>query len=260
MSKRFIYGFVVGLALLTVAGVGASRRHQRDVKGERDRAELAQYKAEIVDATEVQLGELTQRERIHGALYAYRSLTGNRTIRDLVRNAGGKVLGINVLTGQGPAFIEPQTPESYFGELVRASDAVIRGRVTKKLSQVTEDGAFIFTDYDMELREVLKNSSAIPLAIGATITVTRPGGKVVTDGIVVKASDQAFGPLPLDGRTVLLFLRYIPETGAYRATRDVGAFEADGASILPLTAVRFPPGVLRDGDSLLRMVREISSR
>jgi hypothetical protein len=259
MSKWFIYGLAVGLVLLAVAGTSASRRHQRTAQEEKYRAELAQYTEELVDATQVQPGVLTERQRLHSKLFAYRSFT-NKTITDLLAHPESRVLGIDVLIGQGVVLIESRTPESYFGELVRTSDAVIHGRVTKKISQITDDSAFIFTDYDVVLTEILKDSSVRPLAIGETITVTRPGGKVVIDGIVVKANDRAFEPLPLYEHPVLLFLRYIPETGAYRATRDVGTFEVDGSLIRPLTRVPYPPGVLRDGVSSLQTVRAISRK
>jgi hypothetical protein len=258
MSKWFIYGLAVGLVLLAVAGVGASRRHQRNVQEEKDRAELAQYKEELADATQVQIGVLTERQRLHSRLYEYRATTNN-TIKDLVAHARGRILGIDV-SGQGQALTESQTPESYFGHLVHASDAVIRGSVKAKISQITEDGAFVFTDYDVVLTEVLKDNSDKPLGtVGSTIIVTRPGGKVLIDGIIVKASDRGFEPLPLN-RPLLLFLRYIPETEAYRATRDVGTFEVDGSSIRPITKSPFPPGVLRDGLSSLQTIRAVSTR
>lgn len=258
MSKGFIYGLAVGLVLLVVAGVGASKRQKRNAQEEKDRAELAQYKEELADATQVQIGVLTERQRLHSRLYEYRATT-NKTIKDLVAHAGGRILVIDV-SGQGEALTESQTPESYFGQLVRTSDAVIRASAKTKISQITEDGAFVFTDYDVVLTEVLKDNPDKPLGtVGATITVTRPGGKVVVDGIVVKASDRGFEPLPLN-RPLLLFLRYIPETEAYRATRDVGTFEVDGSSIRPLTKAPFPPGVLRDGVSSLQTIRAISTR
>lgn len=261
MSKAFVFGFAIGLTLFAVIGVGASRR-QRDVQRdaeEKARQELAQYNAEIVDATPVQMAVRTERERIHGKLYRYQYLT-NKTISELLASPPSRILGIDLLIGQGQVLTESRSPESYFGELVRASDVVIRGKVTKKASQITEDGAFIFTDYDVSVMEILKDNSASPLAPGSTITVTRPGGKVVVEGIIVKARDRYFGPLPLSDHPVLLFLRYIPETAAYKAINSFGAFEVDGSSIRPLTEEPLPPGILRNGVSPLQTVRAISSR
>ena len=51
MSKAFILGFIVGIALLIVVGVSASRRHQKNPEQER-------YNAELQDATPVKPGEI----------------------------------------------------------------------------------------------------------------------------------------------------------------------------------------------------------
>ena len=133
MSKAFVFGFAIGLTLFAVIGVGASRR-QRDVQRdaeEKARQELAQYNAEIVDATPVQMAVRTERERIHGKLYRYQYLT-NKTISELLASPPSRILGIDLLIGQGQVLTESRSPESYFGELVRASDVVIGGKVTKK--------------------------------------------------------------------------------------------------------------------------------
>src|ERR1700754_4280508 len=152
MSKSFIWGFIVGLAFLIVAGVGASKL-QKNAKLQDDEN---QYQIEVVDATPVQLGVLTERQRVHGRLYPYLPTT-NKTIADLMAHAGDRILGIEI-SGQGQELTEPHSPESYFGELLRTSDAVIHGKATQRVSQITEDGAFIFTDYDVVLTEVLKDN------------------------------------------------------------------------------------------------------
>jgi hypothetical protein len=170
-----------------------------------------------------------------------------------------KVLGIRLHVGLGEVG-KPETAESYFGKLAERSDAVVRGRVTRKVSHLTEDDAFLFTDYDFVVTEVLKNNVMVPLYTGATITVTRPGGKILLDGVIVKATDDCFAPLPVGNHNLVLFLKFVPETGAYQATGDTGTFEVDGETLRPLTEVPFPPGVLRDGDSFLRTTRAVSTK
>jgi len=261
MSKPFLIGFVVGLALLLVAGVGASRLHQKDAEQAKLQSELAEYRAELVDATPVQLGVLADRQRIHSKLYAnYLELTKNFTVSRSVGRAESKVVGIDVHVGLGPALTEPETPESYFGELARQSDVVIRGRVATKASQITEDDGFIFTDYGILVTEVLKNSNKTRLDSGMTLTVTCPGGKVSVGGIIVKAIDHSFALLPQNSHDLVLFLKYVPETGAFRPTGPAGSFELDGSILRPLTGVGFPPGVLRDADSFLQAARAVSDK
>jgi hypothetical protein len=82
--------------------------------------------------------------------------------------------------------------------------------------------------------------------------VTRPGGKVVVNGIVGKATDQNILPLPLN-HDIVLFLKFIPETGAYKATQDTGSFELDGTLVRPLTEDHFPFGIIEDRQSLLQI-------
>jgi len=256
MSKSFVLGLTVGLLIVAVGAVGASRR-QRAREG-KIQSQISRYNNELTDATEAQFGLLTENQRINSRLlYPYRP-TASKTIKERLPLAEGRFLEIDV-SGQGHALIEPQTPESYFGELLSASDAVIHGTATKRTSAFTDDEAFIFTDYDFVLTEVLKGNADKTLTVGSTITVTRPGGKVVVDGIIVKAHDRGFEPLPLN-RPLLLFLRYIPQTGTYSATRDVGTFEVDGSLIRSLSMSPYPPGVLRDGATYLQIIRDISQQ
>lgn len=264
MSKSFVLGFIFGVALLIVAGVGAARLQRKDAKLIDAEAEEKEYQAKIVDATPVQLGVLSEKERIHSKLYIhYQNMRGGSTISGLVAEAksyNSRIAKTTALVGLTEALTEPETPDKFFGELAQASDAVILGKVTKKVSQITENDAFVFTDYDVAVTEVLKNNATTPIDAGATITVTRPGGIVLLDGMIVEAEDMAFQPLSINDHDVILFLRFVPETGAYKATRHNGSFELDGSILRPLTKYEFPPGVLRDKDSFLKTARSISKQ
>src|SRR5262249_12105976 len=220
---------------------------------------------ELADASPVQQGQMTDRQRIHSRFYSgYRQRMSGKTISDLVAQAKDnspkdRIRGVELMIGMEPALTESETPAAYFGRLARSSDAVVRGTVVKKMSQVTEDGGFVFTDYDFEVREVLKNTGRSSLDNGSVITLTRPGGKIVEDGVIIKVTDHAFTPLPMN-RDILLFLQLIEETGSYKATSGTGAFELQGSSVRPLTEEHFPPGVLAgDVDSFLRTARAVSS-
>ena len=112
----------------------------------------------------------------------------------------------------------------------------------------------------MIIIEVFKNNAAAPIDAGKTIVVTRPGGKVLVDGVVVKATDAALAALPVNTNDVVVFLQFIPETGAYKTTRATGAFELEGLTVRPLTGIPFPPGVIRDSDSFLETIRAVSNK
>ncbi|MGA9770573.1 MAG: hypothetical protein WBV94_16155 [Blastocatellia bacterium] len=164
MSKSFIFGFIVGLALLAVVGVGASKLQSKEAQ--RIEAEEKAYQAEIVDAMPVQPGVLTQQQRIHSKLYThYLERNGGKTIIGLVEQAKGRsrIVSTMALVGLTEGFTESETPEKYFSALVQASDAVISGRVTKKVPQIMVDDSFIFTDYDVVITEVLKKIRLLPL-------------------------------------------------------------------------------------------------
>lgn len=253
MSKAFVAGFVAGLALLIVVGVGASRLHHQS-------AEEAAFQGELPDATPVQIGFLTEQQRIHSKLYAHylSERKGQGTIRDLAsKQSKGQIVFTTTLPAFGP-LLKPETPEKYFGDLAHSSDAIIRGRVIKKTSQITEDGGFVFTDYDVSVSQVIKNNPIAPLKSGGVVTVTWPGGKVLIEGVIVKALDQNFGLPSINNRDLVLFLRFIDETGAYGPANCRGGFELEGFSIRPLTSAHFPPGVLGRTDSFLETLTTIS--
>ena len=106
---------------------------------------------------------------------------------------------------------------------VKNADAIVVGVLKSKSSQLTEEGNFIFTDYEMALEEVIKNNSISPIQINSLITVTRDGGTVAIKGRIFTAKRQDFKPTYV-GNRYLFFLRFIPETDSY-LTYGNGAFE-----------------------------------
>jgi hypothetical protein len=259
MLKTYVLGFLFGLSLLVVAVVTSSPIKQQGTKLSQDEAKL--YQAELADATPVKLGLLTDKQRTHSRLYShYKQIRGEKLISDLAAKVKdkGKIAQTMVLVGLGEALTEVETPEYYFGKIALKSDAIVRGKVIKKISQITDDDSFIFTDYDIVIAEILKDNKASHIETGATITVTRPGGKVLLGDVIVKAKDASFTPLPLN-KDVLLFLKFIPETGTYRITEATGGFELEGLSFYPLTEIAFPPGVLENKGTFLQTLRGISN-
>jgi hypothetical protein len=260
MSKSFIWGFILGTILLIVVGVGASRLQDKNAKLKE--AAEKQFQAKLAEATPIQLGVLTEKQKLHSKLFAgYQKRRGDATVSELATRAKGKgkVLQIVAFVGLEPLRNEPITPEQFWGNLTQESDAVIRGSVVRKTSQVTEDDGFIFTDYDVTVKEVFKSNAAAPIDNGVILTITRPGGTVVIDGLIIEAIDKASEPLSRD-HEVILFLKFIPETGAYQATTDTGSFELDGLNLRPLTQSHFPPNVLQDKDSFMQTLRTFSNR
>lgn len=116
-------------------------------------------------------------------------------------------------------------------ELVKKADAIVLGTVYSKSSQLTDNGKFVFTDYEFVAEEVLKGTSA---KAQTTITVTRPGGKILLEGQQVEVRVESFRPLQTGGRYVL-FLNEIPSTHAFQAVNQKGSFEVTNGRVEVLT-------------------------
>jgi len=263
MSKRFLIGFVAGLALIVVVGAG-SRLNQNDGQQERSRTELAEYQAEMRDASPVRLGVLTPKQRYHSKLHnGSVGDMGGTTISQLIAAYRGQriVLGRSIDGRMWLPSGDPQAPEDYFGALAKESDAIIRGRAVSKVSQITEDDSFLFTDYELVVSEVFKNNAISPLDNGANITITCAGGKIIVDEVVVKAGGNGEALLPVGAQDVLLFLKFIAETGSYRLTRYNGGFELNGKTVTPLAGI-FPikPNIFNNERSFLKLVRAVSNK
>jgi hypothetical protein len=132
--------------------------------------------------------------------------------------------------------ISPQSVnlDSYLQELTCKADAVVIGMVKSKASQINEQGTFVFTDYEFIPGEVVKNNVVAPINPEKDITITRTGGAVKLNGHTVRALDYRQLPL-IEGEYYLLFLKFVPETGAYRAldsSRDDDSFQILGNRVI----------------------------
>jgi hypothetical protein len=197
-------------------------------------AERAYYEAEIKDATPVQLGVMTDAERAHSRLHVgYASLAGRRLSdgAKAARDSGQLTVGLHI--GVCLFSVGPESSKKFFTRLAQESDAIIRGSARKKTSQLTEDNSFIFSDYEILVTEVIKDKGR-GLVAGQSITVTRPGGKILLDRILVQAWINLMSPLPLDGSEVVLCLRSAPGSEAYQAIKTTDAFELRDGRVRPL--------------------------
>jgi hypothetical protein len=189
------------------------------------------------EPTPIQRGSLTRRQREHGKLFKNK---GVGTIHDLIqkRVAEGESGEINIESLPGTPELSPsgETAASSDRLVTNAAqaDAVVIGVVSGKTSQLTEAETFVFTDYGVNVIEVLKNNSAAPISTDSTITVTRVGGAVQLEGYVVRAVDRTAKPLKVGGR-YLLFLRYLPVTGAYITSGGPSSFKLEGDKVDTLT-------------------------
>lgn len=218
MQKTLILSLVLVAVLLSLVRLSVTQS-QIDVK-------------EI--ATPVTKGVMSEKQKEHSKLYsAYRKTT---KLPDLTRQQGGnqnQEVNISIL----PAIPElatsgAGTASDALEKLAAKADVVVIATAINKTSQITEDETFVFTDYDLSVIEVLKDSPSVqPQSV---ITVTRPGGKILLEGRVINVRDRSFEPLAIGGK-FLLFLRYIPATGSYQAVNDQSSFEVVKNNVRPLS-------------------------
>jgi hypothetical protein len=245
MSKTFVAGFLVGIALLIVVGVGASKLQDKDKK---------QSQAEVVDATPIQAGVMTEKQKQHSKLYnRYDAVT---KIQDLLKLDNDE---LQIRSSLGFPFSTSDQVRSHVDEIKRmtcAADAIVLGTVKTSASQITEGQNFLFTDYVLLVQQVLKNNSRSPIQQEAEIDITRPGGAVLIGNKRITAIDESLLPLRR-GKQYLLFLRYLPETESFASIETGESYELNGNDVQLL---RYKPeGVISPKNDALSFVNEIQA-
>lgn len=205
----FILLLVAILSLTLVNGIGRQYQDTSSV-GKRD------------DATPIQEGRMTDKQREHSKLY--KGFGAGRKLKDLsAENPGGVKVKRNRPLPVGESVISPTLPEFLKGLACKA-DAVVIGGLAEKSSQLTDDGEFVFTDYDLSIEDVLKDNVFSHLMPGVNLTLTQPGGRVLLNGRLIEAVDASFQPL-LVGHRYLLFLKFIPSTRTYASLNSTSTYE-----------------------------------
>lgn len=186
------------------------------------------------EATPIQEEQVTERQRRHRRLYTEHR-TG-RNLRELAaRQQGGIRLELGTPLGGGHPDYAPPTRLQLITNTVCDADAIVLGTVNSKSSQLTEDEDFIFTEYEVSVEEVLKDNSAAHIALSDIITVLRPGGRILLGGQVFEAEDRTLQRFQR-GNRYILFLRFIPDTGAYTTVSSIGSFRLHNDQLTSLTS------------------------
>lgn len=101
-----------------------------------------------------------------------------------------------------------------FANLACQNDLVVVAKASSGSSHPTANQGYIYTDWQFGVEEVLRDNSKAPVRAGATIVVTRPGGVLEIGGRKVYAKLDHFRDF-VPNEKLLLYLRFVPETGAY---------------------------------------------
>jgi hypothetical protein len=128
----------------------------------------------------------------------------------------------------------PGAPLFRVKELTCISSLAVVATARSGISHMTSDKTFLYTDWTFAVDEVLKNSAKSPVNVDQLITVARPGGNLQIQGRRVYAIDKNFSDFQ-SGKSYLLYLEYIPDTGAFRAIQD-NSFAIVGTKVEHLTS------------------------
>lgn len=217
---------VSSLAVLLAACLGVSHiASSQDQKPQKEKKEI------LLDES-----ALSQKQKHHRQ---YLKTSPGPKLRDLASKGSGDIL----VTVEDPLIISTSGKSSTAAPTLPFTvcnvGTIVVGTLNTDSPQLTEDESFLFTEYTLNVEEVIKSQPAKRLKAGETITVIREGGVGQINGRTVRAEREGFQPFTL-GERYVLFLQDIPETGAYLAY-PYGSIELDGDAVMPFG--KMPEGV-----------------
>jgi hypothetical protein len=116
------------------------------------------------------------------------------------------------------------------------SDIVAIGKITRLMSELTPNEAFVFSDAQFVPTTVMYQSSQSSEILGAVtgkeLTITFPGGQVAVDGYKLASQLSTEPPLRI-GETYLLFLQYLPASQSFSLV-GIKGFDLASTTVRPL--------------------------
>lgn len=193
-------------------------------------------KEEKDEATIVFKGQATEKERKYSKVYEkeYDALQGEKLSR--MRGSEMTVLEPSV---PGSPYEVPPTAERFLNRLACNADLIIVGSVIGKAAHLTENESFVYTEYNLTVNEIIKNNESAPVEIKQEIEAVRPGGVIKLENRVIKVVDKSFAPLKINNK-YLLFLKFVPDTGGYKAFNTAGDFQIVGKGFNKITSKALP--------------------
>ena len=149
-----------------------------------------------------------QMEKVHSHLFRQGERWQIQTM--LSRGTGDVHVPCNL--GVAQSIVLPLN--SQLATLTTASDLVVLAKAQAGTTHVNDDQSFLYTDWNFTVEEVLKDNPQASVPWGATILVTRLGGHLEINGRMVYANCPDFEEF-VTGREYVLYLKYLPQTGAY---------------------------------------------
>jgi len=118
---------------------------------------------------------------------------------------------------------------------VKISSAVIIGEVTDAQAYLSDDQTEIYSEFTVQIQQVLKNDNKAPLDVGNSVVVERLGGRVkFPSGKIVIASTN-HQDLPRSGKRYVFFLTHEgPEAKPYEDFHILTGYELRDGQVFPL--------------------------
>jgi hypothetical protein len=169
------------------------------------------------------------------------ALTFEERIRQAAQPSGSKPQQVEIIKSMEEPF-QMHLPSSAFPAgsspqvqvEVANSDVIVIGTPIKGRSFPIEDRTFAFTQYAVRVEKVVANDKN-GLLPGDTITVSRGGGELTVDNVLIKAIEPAFSEFLLN-QSYVLMLRSIPGTTTYRALGS-GTFSVRNGEVASASAL-----------------------
>jgi hypothetical protein len=216
-----------------------------------------------LDMAQLDRAAQQRQERLAKHADLYMSIDRGRPVDQVPANSKGEVdLSLEVFAEyeQSPASL---TPEKELQDLAKLAQAVVEATAVQRYSALTPRRSFLYSDWDLEVTRVFKNTSPIPIQPGGTITVVRPGGELIVNGRRVVARVLA-GPNFTLGQRSLVYLFPLLDTQSFDVLAN-GMFELTSGGPRPLFVNGYDARKMRAfcaslsvGDFLAAVERSIS--
>jgi hypothetical protein len=118
---------------------------------------------------------------------------------------------------------------------------------------MTADKSFLYTDWGVLVEQVLEENSQASVKPGASIVIVRPGGRLKVGDRTVYAVETTYRDFSA-GEQYLLFLKFIPATGAYTSADHI--YIVSSSKTIPLFHHDFREVEALDKNTLLQLVKD----
>jgi hypothetical protein len=215
------------------------------------------------DATPVTRGQVTEKEKAYSKEYKkiYADREGNKLGEaSKIGNKRGwtKEIGVSIGIPSVPSLMnQPEISAwDFLQNLGCNADAVVVGTAISNSSHMLDDETFVYTEYEFQVSEILKNNSVSSIEVDKNVQITRPGGFIKLDNQLIRVTNQSYETLQLK-KSYLLFLKYVPGADGYIVSDSKGDFSLENNSFRSLSKQSLPNDLKngRNRDELINNTR-----